>query len=64
MAREGSGVSGTSHCNLCGHTIGVEALAEHLLAVHGIDLDRELLRWPDGSPVIVDETLEPEDFTG
>jgi hypothetical protein len=34
----------------------------HLLTKHGIDMEKELLRWPDGEPVIVDTTLEAGDF--
>jgi hypothetical protein len=51
----------TAHCNLCGHTVETEALRDHLQLLHGIDLEKELLRWPDGEPVVVEEP-EPGDF--
>jgi hypothetical protein len=35
-------------------------LLDHLRKVHGMDVKLET--WPDGSPVVVDHTLEPEDF--
>lgn len=37
---------------------------EHMLVAHGIDVEAEVQRWSDGQPVIVDKTLEPEDFDG
>jgi hypothetical protein len=39
-----------------------ERLWDHALEVHKIDVAAELQRWPDGKPVVVDESLEPEDF--
>lgn len=37
-------------------------MVTHLHTAHGVDLDADLERWPDGDPVVVDATLEPEDF--
>jgi hypothetical protein len=45
---------------MCGETIPVEDLLGHLRGAH--DMDVEIATWPDGSAVIVDETLEPKDF--
>lgn len=53
--------SPTGTCALCGATVPMELLFGHL-EEHGLHPERDLLRWPDGSPVIVDETLEPGDF--
>lgn len=49
-------------CQLCQppRRLPLDALWEHLRIVH--DLDAEFAEWPDGSPVIIDSTLEPEDF--
>lgn len=33
----------------------------HVRGAH--DVVDEIETWPDGSPVVVDETLEPEDFS-
>jgi hypothetical protein len=48
-------------CHLCEAELlscGLDAAADHLSG-HGIEVDR----WPDGSPVVVDTTLEPQEFT-
>jgi len=37
-------------------------LGSHLLEMHNIDVSEAVTKWPDGEPVIVDHTLEPEDF--
>lgn len=55
-------------CDICGHEetgfpnlpTELEAMADHLADAHGLD-DWE--RWPDGSVVVEDTTLEPSDFT-
>ena len=47
-------------CNLCGRSVPDPDLMRHLADEH--DLELEIQTWPDGSPVIVDTTLEPEDF--
>lgn len=53
----------TVSCGLCpvdGLTLG--EMVTHLHDAHGVDLGADLERWPDGEPVVVDATLEPEDF--
>lgn len=47
-------------CGMCGNRIALEYLLHHLAVVH--DIHEAITTWPDGSPVIVDETLEPKDF--
>lgn len=47
-------------CAVCGELIAAAELLEHLREEH--DIDEEITTWPDGSPVIVDQTLEPGDF--
>ncbi len=49
-------------CALCEWKGSVELILGHLRGAHGID--EEPAMWPDGSPVIVDNTLEPDDFSG
>lgn len=58
----GDGEIVTCFCNLCEppHRILIADLVEHLAVVHGYEAD--VSTWPDGSPVIVDKTLEPDDF--
>jgi hypothetical protein len=49
-------------CHLCPAEFifnGFDEAADHL-ATHGIQVDR----WPDGSAVVIDTTLEPNEFTG
>jgi len=41
----------------------LDAVAEHLRLMHP-DQDHEPQRWPDGDIVVVDQTLEPDDFGG
>ena len=36
---------------------------DHVRCFHP-DWDAQVERWPDGSPVVVDMTLEPSDFGG
>jgi hypothetical protein len=49
-------------CALCDppRRVGAEHLFEHLRVVHGEE--PKLATWPDGELVIVDETLQPDDF--
>ena len=47
-------------CRLCQEEVELEAIVGHLRGAHGFDIDVE--EWPDGSPVVVDDTLEPADF--
>ena len=62
---------GTATCGFCGEMLPLEAIVAHVERQHRSELstadfnDDGTLRfaeWPDGSPVIVDETLEPRDF--
>ena len=41
----------------------IEEFMEHCRVLHPETFD-EIGRWPDGKPVIVDHTLEAEDFQG
>jgi hypothetical protein len=52
-----------SHCHLC-HTTGLTTaeLLAHLGTEHDVDLAVSAERWPDGELVVVDTTLQPEDF--
>lgn len=47
-------------CALCGERFPLELILGHVAGAH--DLDIEIEEWPDGSPVIIDSTLEPDDF--
>jgi hypothetical protein len=53
----------TAFCNLCESPkrVPLDELFQHLREVH--DFHEEPATWPDGEWVIVDETLEPTDFT-
>lgn len=42
---------------------GIEACADHMRVLHP-DLYEQMQRWPDGAPVVIDKTLEPENFDG
>lgn len=58
----------TGFCQLCidaglseeDARIPLDELVGHLRGAH--DVDMEIATWPDGETVIVDNTLEPEDF--
>lgn len=50
------------HCLLCHTDVPDEDLGIHMLQKHEIDMTNSVETWPDGSPVIIDTTLEPEDF--
>lgn len=48
-------------CHLCIAEVvfaDLDVVADHM-AGHGLEVER----WPDDSPVVVDTTLEPEEFT-
>ena len=47
-------------CELCPDRPLVDDVVTHLRDVHGEDVTIET--WPDGRPVVVDLTLDPEDF--
>jgi hypothetical protein len=52
-----------SHCHLC-HTTGLTTpeMLNHLRLLHPEQWGDGPGRWPDGAPVVVDTTLQPEDF--
>lgn len=49
-----------ARCAICLEWLPLELIMGHLRGAHGIEDD--LATWPDGSPVIIDQTLEPGDF--
>lgn len=50
-------------CSLCGGRYPDTGLVDHLESQHpALVADATLERWPDGTPVVIDNTLEPEDF--
>lgn len=50
----------TAYCALCDWHGPVELVMGHIRGAD--DIDAEPATWPAGSLVIVDETLEPDDF--
>lgn len=46
-------------CRLCDAELPNEELLAHLAEKHGLVGIRS---WPDGEPMVLDETIEPEDF--
>lgn len=63
----------TFFCGLCDETVeheahqdsvyeGISAAVEHFRVFHP-DAYEQMQRWPDGSPVVVDDSLSPDDFT-
>jgi hypothetical protein len=46
---------------VCGEEMTNDHLLEHIRLYHPDDYE-PLLEWPDGTPVIIDNTLEPDDF--
>ena len=56
-----------TYCGLCGHqSTTAQGLWQHLDEHHpetARDVRDNLLRWPDGDPVIIDHTINPDDFT-
>lgn len=51
----------SARCALCDEAMPPESLLEHLAQRHDFDV-AGVRAWPDGEPMVVDETLEPEDF--
>lgn len=62
----------TFYCSLCEETIehdaptnnvyeGIEAAMDHFRVLHP-DTYAEIERWPDGAPVVVDKSLQPDTF--
>ena len=49
-------------CELCGETGPDEDVLEHFRLMHPEVDAHTLVRWPDGRPVILDRTLEPQVF--
>lgn len=54
-------------CNLCHDEWpdaegGLESVLDHLRVMHPGEEVGDIERWPDGSVVIYDDTLQPEDF--
>lgn len=47
-------------CSQCGEKFDASEIIEHLYTAHGIHQEWET--WPDGTVVLLDYTLEPEDF--
>lgn len=48
-------------CQLCGDQVPLDRAEDHVRVFHPDDY-KPLQRWPDGTPVIIDDTLEPKDF--
>ena len=55
-----SGDEHTAVCGICQERVPCEEILAHLADVH--DQDVEIQCWPDGSPVVVDLSLTPDDF--
>jgi hypothetical protein len=55
-------------CDLCGERLGLGEVIRHLKEQHPVEFEFAnegkdgFDTWPDGEPVIIDETLEPDDF--
>ena len=47
-------------CQICGEK--EQNLIAHIQNMHPDAYGDGFLEWPDGSPVVIDMTLEPEDF--
>jgi hypothetical protein len=48
-------------CEVCKEKMDASEILDHLWLMHDINVEPE--RWEDGEVVIIDTTLEPEDFT-
>ncbi len=57
------GVWDTGWCWTCKEEVHSEELLDHLRLIHP-SVYEEPAKWPDGTRVVVDETLEPGDFEG
>lgn len=51
------------NCALCDERVLLDKIEDHVRIFHP-DHYEPLERWPDGNPVIIDDTLEPEEFEG
>lgn len=47
-------------CGYCRNRVPIEMIFIHLREIH--DVTPEIECWPDGNPVVIDHTLQPEDF--
>jgi hypothetical protein len=50
-----------AQCAICEQWVPLELIMGHVRGAHGIDAEPST--WPDGELVIVDQTLEPGDFS-
>jgi hypothetical protein len=53
---------GTGTCLVCGEDVPTHDLVGHLRVMHP-DQYEPVQTWADGSPVVTDDTLTPDDFT-
>lgn len=51
-------------CVVCDETMPDDQLGHHIRVLHPDQYGDGFELWPDGRPVVVDETLEPGDFDG
>lgn len=54
-------MTGMGYCELCATEVPTLELLVHI-TVHHAAFSEPVLTWPDGKPVVIDTTLEPEDF--
>lgn len=52
----------TGHCNVCNEDVPTHDLLGHLRVMHPTEYGDGPECWPDGSLVVLDSTLTPEDF--
>lgn len=52
---------GMGRCEVCGEPVPTLELIRHLALLHP-DVYEPVELWPDGRPVVLDTTLEPEEF--
>jgi hypothetical protein len=53
--------AGMGRCDICKTDVRTTDLLSHISVYHP-DLYEPIETWPDGQPVVIDTTLEPEDF--
>ena len=51
-------------CELCKDWLPLTTVADHLRLFHPDEFGDGVATWPDGEVVIVDTTLNPDDFGG
>lgn len=51
-------------CHVCDPHVWlpIAEMLVHFRVEHDIDIEEDVAKWPDGEWVVVDTTLEPEDF--